>query len=74
VGKCRTTVILQRPKHRIDIDLIAWTIQITGAIVAADVITLRRDNVVAITDDAVSSGLTLKIVFLIYAMPNQISR
>lgn len=44
------TVILQRTKQRIGIDLIAWASQITAAVIAAEVVSKRRDGAVVIED------------------------
>ena len=41
--KSRPTVILQRTEQRIGIDLIARAIQITAAVVAADIVAQRCD-------------------------------
>ena len=38
----RAAVILQRPKQRIGIDLIARPVQVAAAIVAADIVSMRR--------------------------------
>jgi hypothetical protein len=46
----RTAVILQRTEQRVGIDLIARAIQITAAIVAADVISMRRHCAAVIED------------------------
>src|SRR6476660_2669421 len=40
----RTSVVLQRPKHRISIDLVAGSCKETAAIVAAKVVTKRTDH------------------------------
>src|SRR5436190_20715109 len=40
----RTSVVLQRPKHRIGIDLVAGRCEETAAIVAAKVVTKRTDH------------------------------
>src|SRR6266550_3749085 len=40
----RTAVVLQRPKHRIGIDLVAGRCEETAAIVAAQVVTQRTDH------------------------------
>src|ERR1041385_4069434 len=44
VRERRAAVILQRYKPRICIDLIAWPVQITAAIVAADIVSMRCDR------------------------------
>jgi hypothetical protein len=44
------TVILQRTKHRIGIDLIAWTGQITAAVIVTEVIPKRRDAAAVVED------------------------
>ena len=44
VRERRATVILQRTKQRIGIDLIARAVQVTAAIVAADIVPMRRDH------------------------------
>jgi len=50
VRKGRPTVILQRTEQRISIDLIAWAIQITAAIIAAEIVSTRGDGAVAVED------------------------
>ncbi len=44
VSERRTSVVLQRPKHRIGIDLVAGRCKETAAIVAAKVVTKRTDH------------------------------
>ena len=46
----RTAVVLQRAKQRIGIDLIAWAIQVTAAVIAADIISARRNCTVIVED------------------------
>jgi hypothetical protein len=41
VSERRAAIILQRTKQRIGIDLIAWTGQITSAVITADVVAER---------------------------------
>ncbi len=43
-------VVLQRTKQRIGIDLIAWAIQITAAIIAAKIVSIRGDGAAAVED------------------------
>ena len=50
VRKGWAAVILQRTKQRIGIDLIAWADQITAAVIAAEVISERRDRATLIED------------------------
>ena len=50
VRKRRSTVILQRTEQRIGIDLIAWAIQITAAIIAAKIVSMRSDGAAAVED------------------------
>ena len=50
VRKGWAAVILQRTKQRIRIDLIARASQITAAVIAAEVISKRRDGAVVIED------------------------
>ena len=45
-----TTVVLQRTKQRIGIDLIARAIQITAAVIAAEIVSLRGDGAAAVED------------------------
>jgi predicted alpha/beta hydrolase family esterase len=45
-----TTVVLQRAKQRIGIDLIARAIQITAAIIAAEIVSIRVDGAAAVED------------------------
>ena len=40
----RAAVVLQRAKQRIGVDLIARPMQIAAAIIAADVVSVRRDR------------------------------
>src|SRR5262249_22935814 len=46
MGECRTSVILQRSKHRIGIDLVTHSCQNAAAIIVAEVITVRRSSTV----------------------------
>src|SRR6476620_9598840 len=50
MSECRPTVVLQRAKHRIGIDLIAGAIQITAAVIAADIIAVRGHRAKAAKD------------------------
>ena len=50
VRKGWAAVILQRTKQRIRIDLIAWASQITGGIIAAEVVSKRGDCAAAVED------------------------
>ena len=50
VRKGWAPVILQRAKQRIGVDLIARAIQITAAIIAAKVVSKRRDRATLIED------------------------
>ena len=43
MSECRAAVVLQRPKHRIGIDLVAGAVQVTPAVVAADIVAVRGD-------------------------------
>ena len=44
MSECRATVVLQRAKHRIGIDLIAGASETTGAIVITDIVALRGNR------------------------------
>ena len=46
----RAAVILQRTKQRIGIDLIAWAIQITAAVIAAEIVSNRGEGAAAVED------------------------
>ena len=50
MSKGRTAVVLQWAKHRIGVDLVTGRGQITAAIVAAQVVTMRGDRAGAIVD------------------------
>ena len=43
-------VILQRTKQRIGVDLIAWASQITAAVIAAEIVSMRRDGAAVVED------------------------
>ena len=43
-------VILQRTEQRIGIDLIAWASQVAAAVIAAEVVSKRRDCAAVIED------------------------
>ena len=45
-----STVIPQRTKQRVGVDLIAWTSQKAAAIIAADVIAVRGDRAAVVED------------------------
>jgi hypothetical protein len=40
VGQCRSTIVLQGAQHRVGIDLVAWAVQKTAAIIATDVVAM----------------------------------
>jgi CMP-2-keto-3-deoxyoctulosonic acid synthetase len=42
--ECRATIVLQRAKHRIGVDLVARAIQIAAAVVTENVIAIRGDR------------------------------
>ena len=46
-----STVVLQRAKQRIGIDLIAWAIQITAAIIAAKIVSIGEDRAAGFIED-----------------------
>jgi len=48
--KYRTTIVLQRTKQRIGIDLIAGTSQVTAAIIAAQIVAMRGNRAAVIED------------------------
>jgi hypothetical protein len=50
VGQCWSAIILQGAQHRIGIDLVAWAIQETAAIIATDVVAMS-DKAAAIIKD-----------------------
>src|SRR5215467_13341476 len=59
MGECGTSVILQWPKHRSGIDLVASRSEETAAVVAAEIVTERRNRAAAIGDAAgVKDGAT----------------
>jgi hypothetical protein len=43
MGECKAAVVLQRTKQRIGINLIAGAIQIAAAVIAANIVAIRRD-------------------------------
>jgi hypothetical protein len=50
VRERRAAVILQRAKQRIGIDLIARAIQVAAAVIAADIVSMRRDGAAVVED------------------------
>ena len=59
MGECETSVVLQRPKHRSGIDLVAGRSEETAAVVAAEIVTERSNRAAAIGDAAgVKNGAT----------------
>ena len=54
VGLCRATVILKRAQNRIRVDLVSGTVQITTAIIAAEVVT-KRGNCSTIIEDVLAN-------------------
>ena len=52
-------VILQRTKQCIGIDLIAWAIQIAAAIVAAEIVSIRRDGA-GVVEDVFARGARIE--------------
>jgi hypothetical protein len=50
MGECRPAVVLQWAKYWIGVDLVSWTVQITTAIIAAEVVT-KRGNCSTIIED-----------------------
>ena len=57
--KSWATVVLQRTKQRIGIDLIAWADQITAAIIAAEIVSMRCDRA-AVVENVLSLGAGLE--------------
>jgi hypothetical protein len=55
VGHCWSTIILQWAKDRIGIDLVAWAVQKTAAIIATDVVAMS-DKAAAIIKDVDARG------------------
>src|ERR1041385_8895864 len=50
MSPCWSSIILQRPKQGICVELVSWAGQVTAAIVAAEVIAVRR-NRAAVVDN-----------------------
>jgi hypothetical protein len=44
VGKCRAAIVLERTEHWVGVDLVPGRSQKTAAIIAAEVIAVRRDR------------------------------
>ena len=44
VSERGSSIVLQRTKQRIGVDLIAWAVQKTAAIIATDVVSVRGDG------------------------------
>ena len=63
-----TTVVLQRTKQRISIDLIARASQITGAVIAAEIISIRGDGA-AVVEDVLTDAPAFRIVLEISTIP-----
>ena len=55
MGQCWPTIILQWAKHRIGIDLVAWAVQKTAAIIATNVVAMS-DKAAAIIKDVGARG------------------
>jgi hypothetical protein len=50
VGECWSTIVLQGAQHRIGIDLVAWAVQKTTAIIATDVVAMSDKAATIIKD------------------------
>ena len=50
MGECWSTIVLQGAQHRVGIDLIAWAVQKTGAIIATDVVAMSDKTATIIKD------------------------
>jgi hypothetical protein len=50
VGERWSTIVLQGARHRIGIDLVAWAVQKTAPIIAADIVAMS-DKAAAIIKD-----------------------
>ena len=55
MGKGWAAVILKRAKHRIGIDLVAWAVQKTAAIIATDIVAIS-DKAATIIKDVDARG------------------
>jgi hypothetical protein len=55
VGECWSTIVLQGAQHRIGIDLVAWAVQKTAAIIATDIVAMG-DQAAAIIKDIDARG------------------
>jgi hypothetical protein len=55
MGECWSTIILQGAQHRIGIDLVAWAVQKTAAIIATDVVAMS-DKATAVIKDVDARG------------------
>jgi hypothetical protein len=55
VGECWSTIVLQGAQHRIGIDLVAWAVQKTAAIIATDIVAMS-DKAATIIKDVGARG------------------
>ena len=55
MGQCWSTIVLQGAQHRIGIDLVAWAVQKTAAIIATDIVAMS-DKAAAIIKDVDARG------------------
>ena len=55
MGQCWSTIILQWAKDGIGIDLVAWAVQKTAAIIAADIVSMS-DKAATIIKDVDARG------------------
>ena len=53
--ECWSTIVLQGAQHRIGIDLVAWAVQKTAAIIATDVVAMS-DKAATIVKDVNAGG------------------
>ena len=44
------SIVLKRPKQWIGVDLVAWTVQETAAIVTTDIVSIRSDAAATVRD------------------------
>jgi hypothetical protein len=55
MGECWSAIVLQGAQHRIGIDLVAWAVQKTAAIIATNVVAMS-DKAAAIIKDVDARG------------------
>jgi hypothetical protein len=50
VSECWSTIVLQGAQHRIGIDLVAWAVQKTAAIIATHIVAMSDQTAAIIKD------------------------